>query len=259
MRGGRIGVTERGKLVAVLVLPSPARTSGDRLVDLDTRLPATPLFSLPDLKQLPEGQGRRPRRRRTCGPSTSSGPSRLHDPVQAAPPRTGEWGAGELAPGPDRGAPALRLRRRGGTGLSPVAAGRVPVRAPGRGCRCLGQAPRTRASVAVGRCWGAGGLRVEPQLRQPEHLRSEALKSCAAGSLREIAGVMVRAHDTRSWTQSHLAEEQIHNGIGPHVGQLGLGVRHRDPRYRPARSRPWCPRGGTAVWGEELLRIVKTR
>jgi len=54
-RGGRVEVTERGKLVALLVPPSPARTARDRLVELGSLLPATQQFLLPELRPVPEG------------------------------------------------------------------------------------------------------------------------------------------------------------------------------------------------------------
>lgn len=54
-RGGRVEVTERGKLVALLVPPSPARTARDRLVELGTLLPATQQFLLPEPRLVPEG------------------------------------------------------------------------------------------------------------------------------------------------------------------------------------------------------------
>lgn len=53
-RGGRVEVTERGKLVALLVSPSPARTARDRLVELGGLLPATQQFSRP--RPVPEGK-----------------------------------------------------------------------------------------------------------------------------------------------------------------------------------------------------------
>jgi prevent-host-death family protein len=55
-RGGRIEVTERGKLVALLVGPSPALTARDRLLELGGLLPASQQFSLPRRKSLPEGR-----------------------------------------------------------------------------------------------------------------------------------------------------------------------------------------------------------
>ena len=55
-RGGRVEVTERGKLVALLVSPSPARTARDRLVELGGLLPATQQFSLPRPRPVLEGE-----------------------------------------------------------------------------------------------------------------------------------------------------------------------------------------------------------
>ena len=46
--GGRVEVTERGKLVALLVGPSPARTARDRLVELGGLITARQQFSLPE-------------------------------------------------------------------------------------------------------------------------------------------------------------------------------------------------------------------
>jgi len=54
--GGRIEVTERGKLVALLVGPSPTRTARDHLVELGGLLPASQPFSLPERKSVPEGE-----------------------------------------------------------------------------------------------------------------------------------------------------------------------------------------------------------
>lgn len=54
--GGRIEVTERGKLVALLVAPSPARTARDRLVELGGLLPASQQFSLPEPRLVPDGR-----------------------------------------------------------------------------------------------------------------------------------------------------------------------------------------------------------
>lgn len=55
-RGGRIEVTERGQLVAMLVSPSPAQTARDRLLELGLLLPARQPFSLPPPRSLPEGE-----------------------------------------------------------------------------------------------------------------------------------------------------------------------------------------------------------
>jgi prevent-host-death family protein len=54
--GGRIEVTERGRLVALLVGPSPALTARDRLVELGSLLPASQQFSLPERKPAPAGR-----------------------------------------------------------------------------------------------------------------------------------------------------------------------------------------------------------
>ncbi|HUY57159.1 MAG TPA: type II toxin-antitoxin system prevent-host-death family antitoxin [Candidatus Micrarchaeaceae archaeon] len=55
-RGGRIEVTERGQLVALLVSPSPAQTARDRLLELGGLLPASQPFSLPQPRSLaPDG------------------------------------------------------------------------------------------------------------------------------------------------------------------------------------------------------------
>jgi prevent-host-death family protein len=53
-RGGRIEVTERGKLVALLVAPAPARTARERLLELGGLLPASQQFSLPQRGSLPD-------------------------------------------------------------------------------------------------------------------------------------------------------------------------------------------------------------
>ncbi|HVC39794.1 MAG TPA: type II toxin-antitoxin system prevent-host-death family antitoxin [Candidatus Dormibacteraeota bacterium] len=55
-RGGRIEVTERGQLVALLVSPSPAQTARDRLLALGGLLPASQPFSLPPRRSLAEGE-----------------------------------------------------------------------------------------------------------------------------------------------------------------------------------------------------------
>jgi prevent-host-death family protein len=55
-RGGRIEVTERGQLVALLVSPSPAQSARDRLLELGVLLPASLPFSLPPRRTLPEGE-----------------------------------------------------------------------------------------------------------------------------------------------------------------------------------------------------------
>ncbi|MGA8207668.1 MAG: type II toxin-antitoxin system prevent-host-death family antitoxin [Candidatus Dormiibacterota bacterium] len=55
-RGGRVEVTERGHLVALLVGPSPAQTGRDRLLQLGGLLPASQPFSLPPRRPLPEGK-----------------------------------------------------------------------------------------------------------------------------------------------------------------------------------------------------------
>jgi len=52
--GGRVEVTERGRLVALLVAPSPALSARDRLVEQGTLLPATQHFSLPERTVLPK-------------------------------------------------------------------------------------------------------------------------------------------------------------------------------------------------------------
>jgi prevent-host-death family protein len=54
-RGGRVEVTERGLLVALLVSPSPAQTARDRLLELGGLLPASQPFSLPQRRSLPPG------------------------------------------------------------------------------------------------------------------------------------------------------------------------------------------------------------
>lgn len=54
-RGGRVEVTERGRLVALLVGPSPARTARDHLVELGGLLPASQQFSLPERRSVLEG------------------------------------------------------------------------------------------------------------------------------------------------------------------------------------------------------------
>lgn len=54
--GARIEVTERGKLVALLVGPSPARTARDRLVQLGGLLSARQPFSLPERRLVPDGR-----------------------------------------------------------------------------------------------------------------------------------------------------------------------------------------------------------
>ncbi len=54
-RGGRVEVTERGKLIALLVPPSPARTARDRLMELGSLLPATQQFLLPEPRPVPKG------------------------------------------------------------------------------------------------------------------------------------------------------------------------------------------------------------
>jgi prevent-host-death family protein len=54
--GGRVEVTERGKLVALLVGPTPARSARDRLLESGGLLPASQTFSLPQRRCLPEGE-----------------------------------------------------------------------------------------------------------------------------------------------------------------------------------------------------------
>lgn len=54
-RGGTVEVTERGKLVALLVRPSPARSARDRLVESGGLLPAGQQFSLPQRMSVPGG------------------------------------------------------------------------------------------------------------------------------------------------------------------------------------------------------------
>lgn len=53
--GGRIEVTERGQLIALLVGPSPALTARDRLLELGGLLPASQQFSLPERRSVPDG------------------------------------------------------------------------------------------------------------------------------------------------------------------------------------------------------------
>ena len=54
-RGGRIEVTERGKLIALLVGPTPARSARDRLLEVGGLVAASQQFSLPWPRALPEG------------------------------------------------------------------------------------------------------------------------------------------------------------------------------------------------------------
>ncbi|HUY25220.1 MAG TPA: hypothetical protein VMV09_07960, partial [Candidatus Saccharimonadales bacterium] len=53
--GGQIEVTERGRLIALLVGPSPTRTARERLLERGTLLPASQPFTLPGRRSLPEG------------------------------------------------------------------------------------------------------------------------------------------------------------------------------------------------------------
>jgi prevent-host-death family protein len=55
-RGGRIEVTERGRLVALLVGPSAAQTARDRLLELGGLLPASQPFSVPQRRSLLQGE-----------------------------------------------------------------------------------------------------------------------------------------------------------------------------------------------------------
>lgn len=51
--GGRVEVTERGRLVALLVAPSAGRSARDRLVQRGSLLPASQQFALPHRMVLP--------------------------------------------------------------------------------------------------------------------------------------------------------------------------------------------------------------
>jgi prevent-host-death family protein len=53
--GGRIEVTERGQLIALLVGPTPARSARDRLLAVGGLVAASQQFSLPSRRALPDG------------------------------------------------------------------------------------------------------------------------------------------------------------------------------------------------------------
>ncbi|MGA7088051.1 MAG: type II toxin-antitoxin system prevent-host-death family antitoxin [Candidatus Dormiibacterota bacterium] len=53
--GGRVEVTERGRLIALLVGPSPTSTVRERLLERSSLLPASQPFTLRGRRALPDG------------------------------------------------------------------------------------------------------------------------------------------------------------------------------------------------------------